>query len=135
MKLEYIKETDVPNCHVLFQREGTQRLLYIKTGYTSCKPELDTATVQFKIGPTAQGEEAHVRIDISNGQHPKTKFTVDWVPLTVKKEAVEELIKGFCDPSTVSQDNKTLSKYWVTTTTHDPPLGNNSQYDRDRQDI
>ena len=39
---------------------------------------------------------------ISNAQHPKTKFTVDWVPLTVRKEAVEELVKALCDPSIVS---------------------------------
>lgn len=106
------------NSHILFQREGTQRLLFIKTGYRNCKPELDSATVQFNLGTNAKGEIAHVRIDISNAQNPKTKFAIDWVPLTVPKGAVEEIAKSFCDQASDTQDSKTLSKYWVSTSTH-----------------
>ena len=54
VKQDWLKSADVANSHILFQLEGTQRLLYIKTGYKGCKPELDTATVQFNIGPTRE---------------------------------------------------------------------------------
>ena len=117
VKGNLITAKDVANSHILFQREGTQRLLYIKTGYKYCKPELDTGTLQFSLGANAKGEIQHVRVDISNAQNPKTKFAIDWVPLTVPKKAVEAMANSFCNNAAVTQDSRTPSKYWVSTTT------------------
>jgi len=106
---------DKQNCHVLHPADQFERLLWLGAGYDNTSL-LDRATLTVQCAAAEEGKrDVHIRV--YDSRKPPSCFTIDWIPTTVTRAQVEELVSSFCVIDRLSQDSQNPLKYFVNTFT------------------
>ena len=111
-----LSSADHAKCFLLHPEDSFARLLMLQSGYTNTSPQLDGSHLTVKAMSATEGKrDVHIRV--SDSRNPSYCFTVSWVPTTVTKDKIEQIVQTFCSPHRVSQDPKRLMTWYVETTT------------------